>query len=119
MQKILFDANVIIEFHRFSIWKHVIHACQGAVTPIIKREVRFYKDLKGEKNPIDLSQYVQSQEIEEILVSQKEFVSLETVLHNFFLQSIDEGEREAIAFLYSNQKSNKYLFCTLDQLAIK
>lgn len=118
-QKIIFDANVIIGLHRFSLWKQVTHACNAAVTPIIKREARFYKDEKGYKKPIELSQDIESQKVEEISVSLKDFSCLEDILNDFFLQSIDAGEKEAIAFLYNTRKSNQYLFCTADMLAIK
>ena len=60
-QKIIFDANVIIELHKFSLWKPVTHACNAAVTSIIKREVRYYKDLEGYKKPIELSKDIESQ----------------------------------------------------------
>jgi hypothetical protein len=118
-QKIIFDANVIICLHRFSLWKQVTHACSAAITPIIKREARFYKDEQGCKKPIELSLDVESQKVEEIPVSLKDFSCLDTVLNDFFLQSIDAGEREAIAFLYNTRQSNQYLFCTADMLAIK
>jgi hypothetical protein len=34
-QKIIFDANVIICLHRFSLWQQVTHACSAGVTPIV------------------------------------------------------------------------------------
>lgn len=117
-QKIIFDANVIICLHRFSLWKQIIHACSAAVTPIIKREARFYKDEQGCKKPIELSQDSESQKVEEISVSLKDFSCLDSIPNDFFLQSIDAGEKEAIAFLTPG-KAIRYLFCTADMLAVK
>ena len=111
-QKIIFDANVIIGLHRFSLWKHVINSCSAAVTPIIKREAHFYKDEQGCKKPIELDQDIESQKVEEIQVSLNDFSCLNEILNDFFLQSIDDGEREAISFLYNTRQSNQYLFCT-------
>lgn len=54
-----------------------------------------------------------------MLVSIEDFLSLEGVLNDFFLLSIDEGEREAISFLYNTKQKNEFLFCTADLLAIK
>lgn len=116
---ILLDANAIIELHQLALWKPVIHSCHIAITPIIRRESRFYKDQQGQKKPIDLSQDIADQKVEEILVPLETFNSLQGVLNNFFLQGIDEGEREAIAFLYKNKQKDLYLFCTADMLAIK
>lgn len=118
-QKIIFDANVIIGLHSFSLWKQVIHACGVAVTPIIKREARFYKDEEGHKRPIELDLNIEAKKVEEIPVSLKDFSCLDGILNDFFLQSIDAGEREAISFLYSTQQNNQHLFCTADMLAIK
>jgi hypothetical protein len=118
-KKILLDANAIIDLHKYSLWKQVIHACSAAITPIIKREVRFYIDGQGRKQQIDLHMDIQAKKIEEIVVSIEEFSSLEAILNNFFLQSIDAGEREVIAFLYHSQRKDEFLFCTADMLAIK
>ncbi len=118
-QKIIFDANVIICLHKFSLRKQVTHSCNAAITPIIKHEARFYRDEQGVKKPIELSQDIESKKVEEIPVSLKDFSCLDDILNNFFLKSIDDGEREAIAFLYNTRQSNEYLFCTADMHAIK
>jgi hypothetical protein len=118
MAKILFDANAIIELHQFSLWNPIIHACQAVVTPIIRHEVKFYKDAEGQKQPINLSKDIEDQKIEEISVSLEIYNALQHVLTASFLEGIDEGEREALAFLHSSRQSS-YLFCTGDLLAIK
>ncbi len=118
-KKILFDANSIIDLHKYSLWKQVVHSCQAAVTPIIVKETRFYKDEQGQKRQIDLRQNIETKTIEEILVTIDEFSSLDSILNEFFLQSIDEGEREVIAYLYNAKKKDEFLFCTADILAIK
>ncbi len=118
-QKILFDANIIIELHQLSLWDSVLQACHGAVTPIILREARFYRDSQGQKLPINLNKDVVDQKIEELSVSIETYNALQNVLRDSFLEGIDEGEREAIAFLHAFRENNPYLFCTADQLAIK
>lgn len=118
-QKVIFDANVIICLHKFSLWNQITHACNAAVTPIIKHEARFYKDEQGCKKSIELSRHGEPQMVEEIPVSLGDFASLNSILNDFFLQSIDAGEREAIGFLYNTRQTNQYLFCTADMLAIK
>ncbi len=117
--KIIPDANAIIDLHRLSLWKPVVHACQIAVTPIICREAAFYKDNHGQKKAIDLSQDIASRTIEELLVPLEIFRSLQTVLKDCFLDGIDAGEREAIAFLHTHRNKGYHLFCTADLLAIK
>jgi len=117
--RILFDANAIIELHSHSLWKHVIHSCNAAVTPIIRREARYYNNERGNRNVIDLIEDIKNKRLEEIEVSMEIFQSLSNVLKKTFLEGIDEGEREAISFLYQNRKKNLFRFCSADMLAIK
>lgn len=117
--KIVFDANAIIELHSLSLWKHVIHSCSAAVTPIIRREAHFYKDEMGSRRVIDLIEDIKNKRLEEIEVSLATFHSLTDVLKKSFLEGIDEGEREAIAFLFQNRHKNLFRFCSADMLAIK
>ncbi|MBS0615532.1 MAG: hypothetical protein JSR58_03150 [Verrucomicrobia bacterium] len=105
--------------HQFNLWKHVLHSCSAAVTPIIRSETRFYRDEKGSRQIIDLTESIQSNLLEEIPVSLETFNSLSQVLKKTFLEGIDEGEREAIAFLYQNRQKNIFRFCSADLLAIK
>jgi hypothetical protein len=117
-QRILVDANVIIDFHHHSIWNQATQNCHVAVTPIIRREAKFYRDDKGQKISIDLDLEISSKKIEEIPVSIQVFSRLHTTLNRTFLAGIDQGEREAIAFLNASPRE-RYLFCTADLLAIK
>jgi len=71
------------------------------------------------KKSINLIQDIESKKLEEISVSHTEFCSLNEILNDLFIHSIDAGEREAISFLYNARKSNQYQFCTADMLAIK
>jgi len=66
-----------------------------------------------------LNLVVLNQKIEEISVSVEMYNALQNVLTASFLEGIDDGEREAIAFLYSTREGSAYLFCTGDRLAIK
>jgi hypothetical protein len=118
-QKILFDANAIIKLHQFSLWNQVIHICHAVVTPIIRRESKFYKNEFGQKMEINLCAEIDSKKIEEIQVPLEMFNSISEVLRDSFLEGIDAGEREAIALLYATRQKNAYRFCTLDRLAIK
>jgi hypothetical protein len=116
---ILVDANAIIFFHQNSQWGSVLNAYNTAVTPIIRRECRFYRDPQGEKKPIDLHKTIQENRLKEIPVSIQTFDHLPNVLKEPFLRGIDDGEREVIAWLYENRQNTPYRFCTADALAAK
>lgn len=117
--RILFDANAIIELHQFGLWNHVIHSCSAAITPIIRSETRFFRDEKGDRTVIDLTENIASGNLQEIDVSAEVFHSLSKVLKKTFLEGIDEGEREAIAFIYHNRNKSLFRFCSADLLAMK
>lgn len=116
---ILLDAQAIIDLHSWSLWRRLTHACDIGVTSIIKREVKFYKDRQGQKRTIGLKTEVDAGLIREIEVSNEDVLSLGRTLSSSFLPSLDEGELEAIAFLYSSKRENQYRFCSADGLAIK
>lgn len=115
----LLDAQAIIDLHSWSLWKRLTHACDIAITSIIKREAKFYKDEQGQKQAIDLNPEIEAGVIKEIEVSNQEALSLREVLKPAFLPSLDAGELEAIAFLHHARQKNQYRFCSADGLAIK
>lgn len=112
------DAQVIIDLHRASLWKHVIQTFDIGITPIILQESRFYKDVSGVRHPISLESDVLETRIRVIETSIKQIDCLYKLLHPNIQDPLDNGELEAIAFLKS-QKTDDYFFCTGDALAIK
>lgn len=111
---ILLDANVVIDLHRWNLWDAFAHAHSLAVTPIIQQETRFYRDQRGRKQSIN----IEASKVELIDTSLKDYSVLGKLLSTQFLFGIDDGEREAIGYLY-NQKGGHTRFCTADRLAIK
>lgn len=97
----------------------MIHACDIAITSIIKREAKFYKDEQGQKQPIDLRPEIEAGLIKEVEVPDQEIFSFREILSPSFLPSLDAGELEAIAFLHQAKQNNQYRFCSADGLAIK
>lgn len=115
----LLDAQAVIDLHAWSLWMRLTHSCQIALSSVIKQEVRFYKDQQGQKQPIQLETDISTQRIEILEVSSDKVASLVSILNPAFLPALDEGELEAIAFLYSLRPKEPYYFCTADGLAIK
>ena len=115
---ILLDAQAIIDLHALSLWKRLTHACDIGITSIIKREARFYKNEEGQKQAIVLKPEIDAK-IREIEVSNEDILALGRALNSSFLPSLDDGELEAIAFLYCSKEKQRYRFCSADGLAIK
>ncbi len=118
-QKIILpDAQVIIDLHRTSLWRHITQTFDIGVTPIILQESRFYRDISGNRKPIDLQSDIKGKLIREIKTSIEQIQLLHTLLHPNIQSPLDAGELEAIAFLKS-QKLEEHLFCSGDALAVK
>lgn len=118
LKVIIPDAQVIIDLHRISLWKHVIKTFDIGITPIILQESCFYKDDCGKKQPIWLKGDIEAKSIREIETSIDQITFLYALLQPNMQSPLDAGELEAIAFLKS-QKLDEHLFCSGDALAVK
>jgi hypothetical protein len=112
------DAQIIIDLHSSSLWKHIIQTFNIGITPIIVQESRFYKDGQGKKMPILLKDAIEAKSIRAIKTSVEQIAHLYTFLHPNIQSPLDPGELEAIAFLKS-QKTDDHIFVSGDALAIK
>jgi hypothetical protein len=111
----LLDADIIIDLHRFILWKSLTKNNKIHVSSIICREAYYYEDSAGKHHFIDLSKeagknFIEtSATIEQLSMITKEFEGLyEIDLHS--------GEKEALAILSTRKEM---LFCTCDKAAMK
>jgi len=116
---ILLDAQAIIDLHSWTLWKRLTHNCEVGVSSIIRQESRFYKNAQGHKLPIDLQPDIEASKVLQIEVASEKMKALVKKLNPAFLPALDEGELEAIAFLFGLEPKDPYYFCTADGLAIK
>lgn len=112
---ILLDANVVIDLHRWNLWDAFSQTHSVAVTPIIREETRFYRDQGGRKRPINIKEPL----VTIIDTSIQDYTVLGKVLNPQFLFGIDDGEREAIGYIYNRKQGGHTRFCTADRLAVK
>ena len=117
LKLLILDANVIIDAHRNNYWRTLIARFQLHIPKIIISESRYFTDSYNQKISINLSEDLKAGKIVEIEATPAEMAKLS---HNFkptFIESIDDGEREALAILYARPDSN-LRFCTGDMRAI-
>ena len=117
---VLFDANIIIEAYELGIWETLVERVEVYVPSIVVHdEARFVKYEIGRiPEEINLSALIDSGRIFEISAEIDEIAKLDNIFDALFLQSIHDGEKEALAILYVNKKEN-LLFCTADAMPIK
>ncbi len=118
MSKLLIlDANVIIEAHRHGYWRALTARYQLHIPKTIVYESRYFTDSYNQKISIDLSAELANGKIVEIEATPNEMAKLSQNFKPTFVESIDDGEREALAILYSRADA-QLLFCTGDMRAI-
>jgi len=117
---VILDANVIIDCHRNEVWKQIISSYEIYIPATI-----FYDEAKyfvskntDEKKDINLSQDKDHGKIKVIEAEISHIQNLKTFIKDDFFESIDPGEREAIALLKSGHYDD-YVFCTGDKAAIR
>ncbi|MCH7922405.1 MAG: hypothetical protein IH975_05155 [Nitrospinae bacterium] len=117
---VLLDANIVIQAYRLGIWKDLIERVEVWVPSIIIRdEALFYTErIGGVPDEINLQQLVDDGKIKEISATHAELVSLYAVFDSVFIETIHEGENEALAFLLKGAEEELYS-CTADARAIQ
>ena len=114
---IILDANVIIIAHKLGFWKQLVSFYKIHVPSIIINESKYFEDSFGQKISIDLSSDLKKNLIIEIEASLSDMQMLYENFRTNFIESIDDGEKEALAILYS-KKQTDLSFCTGDMRAI-
>jgi len=113
---LLLDADVIIDLHKLSVWKHVIKNHNIYIPSIIlHKELYYYEDERGTPHPIDLIKEI-GVTINELSCSAEELLSFKEQFDCVFQEELHDGEKEALILL---KKQEDLLFCTCDHAAIK
>lgn len=106
--------------HRNGIWEKIISQYEIHVTATVANDEAVYFVSKDgqEKNPIRISEDAKHSKIKIIEAGADHFSALKEKVTDDFLNSIDPGELEAIALLYSGAYDD-FKFCTGDKAAIR
>jgi hypothetical protein len=116
---VILDANVIIRAFGGNFWNALVSQFDVHVTSIVLRsEVYFYIDDKGQKVPIDLASDISAGRIKELSATPEEVGALVEKVNPNFLNRIDAGEQEALALLLTG-RFDEFRYCTGDTRAIK
>ena len=115
---VILDANIIIDAFKEGFWGRIIGFYEVHVCPIIKGEANHYLNQNGERVEIDLESYIRDGKIYEIAATTNQFVEFKNKVTDSYLNSIDNGEIEALALLIS-EGYDEFRFCTGDTAAIR
>lgn len=113
---VLLDADVLIDLHRFGIWKNILKKNKILIPSTdLRREVFYFIDGSGFKRNIDLMDEA-GKTFTEVSVTAEELITFRQKFDRFIQEELDPGETEALKVL---QDRNDCYFCTCDKVAIK
>lgn len=117
---ILADADVIIELHSLGIWDQFTIQCKVVTTDYIQQnEAKYFKSNRGNFTvAIDLSSYIQNGQISTLSANASDLVPIYETFNTLFLDTLDQGEIEAIALIIAGKNQNAIL-CSGDGPAIQ
>ena len=95
---LLLDANIVIYLFKFGIWERVIRECDVHLAETVMGEAHFYTDDQGTRCDFDLSAYRREGTINVFSVTPSELVSLRSRFTPLYLESLDPGETESLAW---------------------
>jgi len=94
---IILDANVIIIAHKIGFWKQLISYYKIHIPATIIAESKYFENSFGQKININLSEELKNNSIFKIEASVQEMQLLYKNFKPNFVESIDDGEKEACA----------------------
>jgi len=117
-QFLLFDAGVIIHAHEIGIWEKLITKCRITVAQTVaEEEVLYWEDDNHNRHSIDLCASAEEKEIDCVEASVSQVDDFRRKFGVTYLERMDPGETESIAFLFTADK--EWLFSTGDRFAYK
>ena len=114
---LLLDANIVIEISRFSLWKQVIDRCDIHLARTVIEEADFYEDDDGERQPIDLSPYINAKSISVFDLNPSDLNALRNQFEPVYFEKLDPGETESLAYLLKQQ--DDCLICSADKIVYR
>jgi len=117
---VLLDADVIIEAHELKVWDPIVSEVGVLVPSIVSHnEASYFRSRKRRKKlGIRLTPLVESGDIEELSATTDELRSIEEAFDCITLEGLHDGEKEALALLYSGRAPGSF-FCSGDKAALR
>jgi len=114
---LLLDANVVIYLFKLGIWDKVVTQCDIRLARIVVEEAHFYETDEGERVDFDLAPYVAAAQVHVFDVMPSDLVRFRRTFKTLFLEQMDPGETESLAWLLANP-SEPHL-CSADAIVFR
>ena len=96
---LLLDANVVIEISRLGLWTQLVLQCEIWLAQTVIDEAEFYVDENGDRQTIDLTEFIKIRAIRVFECLPSETKSLRDGFSPGYLGRLDAGETESLAYL--------------------
>lgn len=105
-QLLLLDANIIIAAHELGIWPKLVEKCAITITrTVVEHESYYWRDKQGTPHEIDLTNYIKEGKINCVDVPVPVVDSFFSKFGPTYLDRIDPGEADSLAFLYHSNEN--------------
>lgn len=115
---VLLDTVVVIDAHENGYWESLCNTYQIALPATVIEDELFYFASNKRKHGFKPSEWVEQGKVTRIDADMKDFIVLSARLKSDFMDSIDPGEREALAILLSKHHQQLF-FATADRAAVR
>lgn len=114
---LLLDANVVIELFKQQLWDKFIAKCNVYLAQTVVDEAHFYEDSNGERQPIDLAQYINSNAITVFDPTLTEIAAFSAKFDLAYLDRLHDGELASLAYLL--QQTEECRICSADKIVYR
>lgn len=116
-QRLLLDTCVIIYAHELGVWKQLTEKCAISVTSSVLEEADYWLDNVGNRHEINLKPYIKAGKVDCVDVSVSQHSSFCQQFGLVYLDRMDTGEADSLAFLYHSQ--DIWRICSGDGIVFK
>jgi hypothetical protein len=114
---LLLDANIVIKAFELGVWQKLIERCDIWIASTVIDESEFYISNDGASHPIDLDPDLQGNRISRFEVSLSELSTFRKLFDPSYLEKLDDGETESLAFLLNSPE--QCLICSADKIVYR
>jgi hypothetical protein len=121
LKLLLLDACVVIGLHELGVWDNLLQLCDVTLTrTVAEDEVSCWDDESGERHYIDQQKFqadVAAGRVNCIDVPLSQIAAFRTKFDPSYLDRLDPGEAESLAFLLSSEE--EWLISSSDSIVFK
>ncbi len=120
MKLLLLDAGIVIGLHELGVWDNLLQRCDVTLTrTVAEDEVIFWYDESGQRHYIEqkVRDDIKMERITCIDVPLNKIAAFRTKFDPSYLDRLDEGEAESLAFLLSSEE--EWLISSSDSIVFK